>query len=130
MELTKDEIIAMILNGKIRDHIQKGGLLTKGQRYRYAELFNISKEDLQRYFEKTGYPVIRDKDAAKPPFFGDCETFWTIEDGVYKALFVERGTMVSDVYSDPDRDSFQRWWNNHILDAHYFSMTYPWTWDG
>lgn len=124
--LTKDEYTTLLIKGLMQNYVVTHQLVKPGERFTFAQLFNITKQDLVNYFAKNGYPPFNEKAAAKPPMVGDYETVWTFENWEYRAVWLEKGTTTT-LFSTHSKVEFQNWWNENLLKEYEFQLTYPWS---
>lgn len=123
---SKDDLIRLLVEGQLMQYVISNQLVKKGERFTYAALFELTAGDLNNYFDQHEFPQLKNSDASRPPLNGDFETVWTLEDGEYCAVWLERGT-TSNLYSTRSKEEFQHWWNNNLLEGYVYQLTYPWT---
>ena len=123
--LSKEEIVDLLVKGSLQGFVWKNQLTKPGERFTFAQLFNLTNHDLRDYFTKNGFPPLNKKDGAKPLFIGDYETVWTYENWKYSALWLEKGT-TSTLFSTHSWEEFQQWWNENLLKEYEFKLTYTW----
>jgi hypothetical protein len=124
--ISKDDLIQQLIEGQLMHYVTKHQLVKKGERFTYGSLLSISAEDIKKFLDRRGYPSIKDSEATRLPYHGDWETIWTLEDGLYCAVWLERGTTTT-LFSTPSREDFQAWWNAHLLEEYTGALDYPWT---
>jgi hypothetical protein len=117
---TKDELIKMFVSGDLFSYLMKVDLIRKGDMVNYAKLLDLDREDLQAWFEKNGYPGLK----ASPPG-GECDCIWTLRDGVYEVVFIERNLEFPE-FSTRSRQEFETWWKNYTLKQYMAKLAYTW----
>ncbi len=122
---TKSDLIKLLVEDKLAQYVAAHHQFRPGQRYTWSELLGITRRDLEDYFAQHGFPLLKDSDAVRPPFHGDFKTIWTIEDGEYQAVWLEKGTETTE-FSSRSKEAFQTLWNAHLLETYWGRLTYPW----
>lgn len=109
----KHELFRMIVDNTIDHFLLENKLVSRGIPFSYSELFEITEEDILRYFEEHGHPAltIPERDIRSEPRGGEAETEWTYKDGLYYIWFTERNTTYHYFKSD-SKQQFERYWIN------------------
>ena len=117
---TKDELIKMFISGDLFSYLMKANLIKKGDMVNYGALLALGTEDLRSWFEKNGYPGLK----TSPPG-GECDYAWTLRDGVYEVVFIERNLEFPE-FSTTSRQEFEAWWKNYTLKQYTAKLGYTW----
>jgi hypothetical protein len=117
---TKDELIKMFVSGDLFSYLMKVNLFRKGDMVNYATLLDLGKEDMQLWFEKNGYPGLK-----ASPRGGECDYVWTLRDGVYEVVFIERNLEFPE-FSTTSGQEFETWWKDYTLKQYTARLEYTW----
>jgi len=117
---TKDQLIELFIKKDLFSYVTKWGLIKKGDTVNYAALLDLSEADLRRWFEKQGYPGLKSS-----PDAGECEYAWSLRDGVYEVVFIERN-LESPEFSTTSKAEFERWWKQYTLERYTAKLQSSW----
>lgn len=126
-DLTKDQWIEKLVKGTLHHFLEVNALVTKDESYSYSSFLGITREDLQSYFERFGYPLwdIPESEIHRTPPGGEYDTVWTLNEDGYTAYWLERGT-TTPLFRSKSKEEFGNWWKKEILDSYAGRCEYPW----
>lgn len=118
--ITKDQLIDLFIKKDLFSYLMKWNYIKKGDTVNYAQLLDLGEEDLRRWFEKNGYPGIK-----ASPRGGECEYAWSLREGVYEVVFIERNLEFPE-FSTTSKNEFEAWWKEYTLELYTAKLQYTW----
>ena len=119
--ISKDQLISLFIKGDLFSYLMKWNYIKKGDTVNYAQLLDLREEDLRRWFEKNGYPGIRDS-----PRGGENDYVWSLKEGVYEVAFIERNLEYPE-FTTTSKEEFETWWKASTLEQYFNKLNYTWT---
>jgi hypothetical protein len=117
---SKQELVEMFISKDLFSFVMKRGLIKKGDSVNYAQLLDLGEGDLQTWFQKNGYPGLKDS-----PRGSEWEYTWKLSEGVYEVLFIERNHESME-FSTTSKEEFETWWKDHTLRKYTAKLNYTW----
>lgn len=118
--ITKDQLIGLFIKD-LFSYLMKWNYIRKGDSVSYAKLLDLGEDDLRRWFEKNGYPGLKDS-----PRGGENEYTWTLREGVYEVVFIERNLEFPE-FSTTSKEEFESWWRAYTLRLYLGKLQLTWT---